>query len=103
MIGSPLFGTLFATVVVAPEALRNLGGTTEVVLGPCFWIVVTGIIAFLLFMITLATFDGCLGRVSESAGRPLPAGKPPGSREVELELDAWFGERPAAVSGPIHH
>lgn len=103
MIGSPLYGTLFATIVVAPEDLRNLGGITDVVLGVCFWIVVTGIIAFLLFVITLATFDGCLGRVSNTAGRPLRVGKPPGCRDVELELDAWFGERPAAVSRPVHH
>ena len=104
MMGSPLYGTPIATIAVAPEELRVPGGTTEVLfLGAFFWMVVSGIIAFVLFLTTLATFDDCLGRVSESAGRPRPVRKPPGSRDLELELDAWFGDRPAAVSGPIHH
>ena len=40
--------------------------------GAFIWIVIDGTVALLLFLATLATFDRCLGRVSEVAGRSLP-------------------------------
>ena len=69
--GSPLYGTIFATLAVAPGAMLLPGriGTIVVTFGAIIWIVAHSAAAFLLFLATLASFDSCLGRVSEVSSR----------------------------------
>jgi ABC-type transport system involved in multi-copper enzyme maturation permease subunit len=70
VMGSPLYGTAFATMVVAPDSHIGPAGPQAVWLGTLFWIVVHGVAAAGLFAITVATFDRCLGRASETSGLP---------------------------------
>jgi len=74
VMGSPLYGTGFGTIFVGPGPMRLPGGdkTIAVIFGAFLWIVIHGGIAALLFAATLATFDSCLGRISETSGRPMP-------------------------------
>ena len=82
VMGSPLYGTVFATIAVAPEELHLPGGVNAVwpsVHSSGSWS--TARSRLLLFLATLATFDHCLGRVSEVAGRSMPVpGKKPTPR-----------------------
>ena len=68
VMGSPLYGVAFATMAVGGEVHLGPGGVQVVWVGTVFWIVVHGVIATALFAITVATFDRCLGRVSETSG-----------------------------------
>ncbi len=52
-------------------------------IGTFFWIVVHGGIAAALFAIAVATFDRCLGRVSETPGLPVSGEKKKPVAELE--------------------
>jgi ABC-type transport system involved in multi-copper enzyme maturation permease subunit len=70
MIGSPLFGPLVATESLSPQgAILLEEGANPAILSVVFWIVVDSLLAVLLFAVTVATADRCLGRVS--AASPL--------------------------------
>ena len=71
VMGSPLYGTIFATLAVAPGALHLPGGVNAIAGMRCDYLDRDSRrVALLLFLATLATFDHCLGRVSE-VGRTL--------------------------------
>ena len=72
VMGSPLYGTILATLAVAPEGPDLLGSPFVVGLGAFIWIMIDSLTALLLFLTALATFDGSLGRVSEVTGRSIP-------------------------------
>ena len=69
VMGSPLYGTIFATVAVAPEELDLPGGEYAVGFGALVWIVIDGAVASFFFLATLVTFDHCLGRIPEVVRR----------------------------------
>ena len=55
-------------MAVAPGELPLPGGSGALIgFGAFIWIVIDSLVALLLFVATLATFDRCLGRVSEAA------------------------------------
>ena len=67
MMGTPLLGTLFGTLVVAPPDTVPLPGTPAGVWVGCYlWIAIDGALAAFLYSGTLASFDRCLGRMRES-------------------------------------
>jgi ABC-type transport system involved in multi-copper enzyme maturation permease subunit len=86
VMGSPLYGTAFGTLGVAPGPLPLPGGdkTMAVICGAFLWIVIHGGLAALLFAATLATFDFCLGRTSETSGLPMPRPKKKPIAELDM-------------------
>jgi ABC-type transport system involved in multi-copper enzyme maturation permease subunit len=92
--GSPLYGTLFSTFAVAPGPHLMPGGGADVWVGTVLWTMIHACAAALLFAATVATFDRCLGRVSEMPGHAIPhvRKKPVGA--ADLDLDAWFAGTP---------
>jgi len=73
MIGSPFYGTYLATISVAPRGSPFPGNGYQGRISAFLWILIHSGIAALLFAATLATFDRCLGRISDTAGRPIPS------------------------------
>ena len=74
VMGSPLYGTIFATLAVNPETLNlpNHVDVTVIAFGAIIWIVVHSTAALLFFLATLASFDGCLGECPKSSRPPAP-------------------------------
>jgi ABC-type Na+ efflux pump permease subunit len=72
MMGSPCYGTSLAVSAVSPVGAPHPGGGQRSGIAPFFWISVHSGIAALLFAATLRTFDRCLGRVSDTTGKPIP-------------------------------
>jgi ABC-type transport system involved in multi-copper enzyme maturation permease subunit len=95
VLGSPLYGTVFATFAVVPGPPPFPSNAYQVGIGAFFWIVIDGAVAVLLFTATLATFDRCLGRVSETAGYPVPEPRKKPSAALEPDLDEWRAETSA--------
>jgi ABC-type transport system involved in multi-copper enzyme maturation permease subunit len=76
ILGSPIYGTGLATAaVVAPGGMRFDTSERQIVIATFLWILIHSGIAALLFAATLAVFDRCLGRVSETSRRPAPRAK----------------------------
>jgi ABC-type transport system involved in multi-copper enzyme maturation permease subunit len=71
-MGSPLFGTVFGTFVTS-SSVHMPPSTSAVEIGSAMlvWIIVHSGIAAALFMAALASFDRCLGRVSETSEVPM--------------------------------
>jgi ABC-type transport system involved in multi-copper enzyme maturation permease subunit len=86
VMGSPLYGTAFATMVLEADPRFMPGGEGAVWLGTFFWISIHVGIAVALFAATVATFDRCLGRVSEISGRPISGAK----KEPVAELEPYY-------------
>jgi ABC-type transport system involved in multi-copper enzyme maturation permease subunit len=103
ILGSPPYGALFATFVVAPETGPVVDNASAIRLGALVWIIVDSSIALLLFMVTLATFDHCLGRISESAGGLMPYRPKTLTKALEPDLAEWFAETSGEVSESHHH
>jgi ABC-type transport system involved in multi-copper enzyme maturation permease subunit len=101
IMGSPLYGTYFASLYVSSESnFVPFAASPAIAVGCLFWIVAHGGAAAILFAMTLTTFDRCLGRISETAGRPSGwAGKKP-SKNVEADLDEWLSARVHETSQP---
>jgi hypothetical protein len=100
IMGSPPYGTGLATMMVAPEDNHFAGrGTTAIGFGALCWTAIDGVVAVLLFLTTSATFDRCLGRVSEAAGRP--PSHPRSSTGARLDIPEWFLEDPDEGPGTI--
>ena len=72
IMGSPLYGTVFGTMACRTRRPTPSWRSERVAIGACFWIVIDSAVALLLFLATLATFDRCLGRVSETADTSAP-------------------------------
>jgi ABC-type transport system involved in multi-copper enzyme maturation permease subunit len=85
IMGSPLYGMGFATAATA-EPLHLPFGEAVIGVGTFLWILIHGGAAAALFAMTVASFDRCLGRVSETAGRPIAGIKKKPAAELELEL-----------------
>jgi ABC-type transport system involved in multi-copper enzyme maturation permease subunit len=97
---SPPCGIVFATMAVVPGELPISGvGAYAIGFGASFWMMVDALIALAIFLTTLATFDHCLGRVTDTAGCPMPDKKH--FAGVDTDLDEWFAESTAELSGPV--
>ena len=101
IMGSPLYGTLAATsqVGIRPTnvAVNEFRHATA---GAFLWILIHSGAAALLFAATVATFDRCMGRISENTPPPGPrAGKkpPPGWKPA---IDDWHDDDLVAAGEP---
>jgi ABC-type transport system involved in multi-copper enzyme maturation permease subunit len=103
VLASPPYGALFATAMISPERGPFLGEAGAIRVGAFVWIIVDAGIALLLFMVTLATFDRCLGRVSEITGRPMPYPRKKDTEVLEPDLADWFTETSGEVSQSTCH
>ncbi len=97
VMGSPLYGMLFGTLALSAGGPQFPGGPNSAGVGAFIWIVIDGTVALLLFMTVLATFDRCLGRISEVAGR-LPPYPPKKLFATDPDFDAWLVESSAEIS-----
>jgi ABC-type Na+ efflux pump permease subunit len=98
VMGSPFYGTIFATMAVGPGDLHFPGGVYTAGVGALIWIVIDGAVALLLFLTALATFDRCLGRVSEVAGRSKPFPRKTVAA-LDPDFDEWLVENSAEIPG----
>ena len=100
LMGSPLCGTPFATLLVASGDPFDDPSDRGVWLGAFFWLLVHGGAALALFAATVASFDSCLGRMPESGqpGDPRGERKPPSVSKPEL--DDYPDEDLVAVGEP---
>jgi hypothetical protein len=57
IMGTPLYGTLFATLGIADGPHNMPGVSTDIWVGCCLWITIHGGLAELLYLVTRATFD----------------------------------------------
>jgi ABC-type transport system involved in multi-copper enzyme maturation permease subunit len=91
VMGSPLYGTIFATLAVTPGAIHLPGGVNATVVGSgaLMWIVAHSAAALLLFLAALVSFDHCLGRVSEVADRSAPFPRKKADDKLALDVDDW--------------
>jgi ABC-type Na+ efflux pump permease subunit len=99
LMGSPVAGMFYATAALSPDP-RFIAGNeaVRIMVGVVLCTLIHGGIAALLFAATVATFDRCLGRASDTTRRPIK--RPPGIplTERELDLDEWTADDPAEVS-----
>ena len=98
LMGSPLYGTFLATLVVSADEHLLGDDLASVMAGSVLWTLIHGGIAAFLFAATLSTFDDCLGRVSETAGRSLPGTGKKTWTKRELDLDEWLADDDAEVA-----
>ena len=100
LMGSPIFGTSFVTLITASR--DNFPGSDDAGIraGAFFSALIHGSTAVVLFAATLATFDRCLGRMSESGEPTSPQfeGKPPPGSKIERE--SWPDDDLVAVTQP---
>ncbi len=87
LMGSPLFGTPFATNLVASRDNFSDADERIIWLGAFFWTLVHGAAAVVLFVATVVTFDQCLGRMSESSQPPDPRVEKQPATGVKPEFD----------------
>jgi hypothetical protein len=94
VMGSPLYGTIFAMLAIASGGLQLPGGVNAITLafGTIFWIGIHSGVALLLFMATLASFDRCLGRISEVASRSIPVLGKKDNEQIDIDLDDDLAE-----------
>jgi ABC-type transport system involved in multi-copper enzyme maturation permease subunit len=100
IMGSPPYGTGLAVMAVAPGEQHFPGGAGAIGFGAFIWIVIDSTVALVFFVATLATFDRCLGRVSETPGRPILDRKNPAG--VDRDLHEWFTENAGQIPGSVH-
>jgi C-terminal processing protease CtpA/Prc/ABC-type transport system involved in multi-copper enzyme maturation permease subunit len=72
LMGTPLYGTALATLMVAGGPYKGPGSPTDLWIGCCVWTIYHSAAAALLYRATVATFDRCLGRMPDS-DRPASA------------------------------
>ena len=88
VMGSPLYGTAAATSAVGANLQGHMGPDGRYTLvGAIIWIVLHGGAAALLFGVTIATFDHCMGRISETSAPRSPRFAKKLVRELEPDLD----------------
>jgi hypothetical protein len=91
---------LVATLAVAPGELHVGGGSVGTMFGVFAWTVIDILVALLLLLTALASFDDCLGRISETDGWANHDGQ--SSANGDPKLEEWFSDSADEVSGPIH-
>ncbi len=95
-MGSPLYGTAEAMSGVGADAFGNVGPDMwSARVGAVIWIVLHSGAAVLLFGATCATFDFCMGRVSETSARdgiPISAKKRPRPFDFDGDDELLGGE-----------
>jgi ABC-type transport system involved in multi-copper enzyme maturation permease subunit len=96
LMGSPLFGSPLATAAVASDERHMLGHEDQpyVAAGAFLWMLINGGVAALLFMAVLATFDRCLGRISEATGASGPITAVKDKADLQPDLSEWFADNP---------
>jgi ABC-type transport system involved in multi-copper enzyme maturation permease subunit len=100
LMGSPIFGTSFATLITASRDSFPGSEDGGIRAGAFFSALIHGTTAVVLFAATLATFDSCLGRMSESGeptGPHIEKKPPPDSK---IEPDGWPDDHLVAVTQP---
>jgi ABC-type transport system involved in multi-copper enzyme maturation permease subunit len=103
ILGSPPYGAVIATLALLPAGHFMPGDEAgRIVLGEIVWIVVGFLTSALLFMLTVATFDRCLGRMSESDKRPTGYLRKKLSSKQELNDEEWLPESTTDISEPAH-
>jgi ABC-type transport system involved in multi-copper enzyme maturation permease subunit len=73
IVGDPAFGVWLLTYCLNDGRARAADGwftSADAILWALFWIAAYVVAARLLFQATLATFDGCLGRIPDDGVRP---------------------------------
>src|SRR5271165_5251440 len=68
-MGSPFFGTFWSMCGVTDSGISP--DPTKYWPATLSWTLALSVIAVILFVATLATFDRCLGRVARTAGRTI--------------------------------
>jgi ABC-type transport system involved in multi-copper enzyme maturation permease subunit len=87
-MGSPLYGTAVATYAVGASFHGEMGPDGQYALvGAIIWIVLHGGAATLLFGVTIATFDYCMGRISETSAPRSPKSAKKWVRGLEPDLN----------------
>jgi ABC-type transport system involved in multi-copper enzyme maturation permease subunit len=100
IMGTPLYGILFGTLVVAAGSPSMPGSPVDAWIGCYLWCAINVATAALLYAVTLAIFDRCLGRMPESDQAPdHPYRRQPaahGGRDFIADWEAPFasGEPP---------
>ena len=91
VMGSPLYGIPLATSAVA-AGRHFLSSNDELAagVGALLWILIHGGVAAVLFAAVVATFDRCLGRVSETAGPSASRLGKKHLRHSQPDLDDWL-------------
>ena len=88
IMGSPLYGTLVAMSAVIPGPHGPIGPESRYVpVGAMIWIVLHGGAAAILFGVTIATFDHCMGRIAETGMLHAPRSAKKWVPEIEPGLD----------------
>jgi ABC-type Na+ efflux pump permease subunit len=103
VLASPPYGALCATAIISPERGPFISEAGAIRFGAFVWIMVDAGVAVLLFMVTLAMFDRCLGRVSEITGRTMPYPRKKRTEVLEPDLADWFAETSGEVSESACH
>ena len=88
MLGDPPFGMYLGTLAVSgPGPHRRPVGLSslDIALAIVTWMIVLAGLAASLFAATVATFDLCLGRISDDARRP-PSSRPRRASPTSAEL-----------------
>jgi len=100
IMGSPLYGTALATSAVAADRRHFLQSDDDFAAGAgaVLWTLIHGGAAAVLFAATLATFDRCLGRISETARATVPGLEKKHLRHSQPDLDEWLVEDSATRS-----
>ena len=99
LMATPLFGTMFATAVVAADS-QNIRGLfpdspADVWFSCYLWMAIDGAAATWLYAVTRATFDRCLGRMPESDYDADPRPRP-GSFAADWEAP-FAGSAPRRI------
>ncbi len=87
--GSPLYGIPVATLNILRDQAASPDRPPHIAISTFFWTIVHGAIALLLFALTLATFDHCLGRISLDSKPTMrdPEKKPTLLTDPEFAVD----------------
>ena len=93
VLGTPLYGTLFATLGLSGPH-RMPGDAADIWVGAVVWVVIHGALAVLLFAATVATFDHSLGGCRNPAWRPRSGSWKKWRPLLDLEFDDEIAPEP---------
>ena len=101
IMGSPLYGTAAATSLVTAAPNPVVGSNTGPAMGGVLlWMFIHTAAAAILFAATLASFNFCLGRMSDSARPRDPQIVKLSSRGQKPEFDDWLDDEPEIAASP---
>jgi ABC-type transport system involved in multi-copper enzyme maturation permease subunit len=96
IMGSPLYGTAAAAYIVSSGPNNPTADDwRHAVAGAILWILIHGSAALVLFGLTLATFDHCMGRMAESSVPSSPRSAKTWPPSFDEELDDELLPEPA--------